>query len=108
MAMRAGSSSSSRNWSLVITCPAPGKCERHRSGADGDQHVPGLNALPANLDRITSGEARLAVKGIDAVFRVSLFLFLRDGIGEGTLEGDELGPANPELAGYRPDRACVG
>jgi hypothetical protein len=34
--------------------------------------------------------------------RVSLFLLPRDGIGEGTLEGDELGPANPELAANAP------
>src|SRR5207253_3851590 len=59
--------------------------------------------------------ARLAVKGTDALFRVAMFLLLPDGIGEGTLEGDELGPSNPELAGDAPaahapghiDRLCA-
>ena len=92
-----------------------GKCERHRARAGGDQHMLGLKDLPVDLDRGRSGKARLAVKGIDAPFREAMFLLLRDGIGEGTLEGDEIGPANPDLAGDAPaahapghvDRLCA-
>ena len=51
---------------------------------------------------------RLAVKGIDAPFREAIFLLLRDGIGEGTLEGYELGPANPKLAGDTPAADAPG
>jgi hypothetical protein len=60
-----------------------GKRERYRTREGGDQHMPGLNALPVDLDRSLSGKAHLAVKGIDAPFREAMFLLLRDGIGEG-------------------------
>jgi hypothetical protein len=72
------------------------------SGTGGDQHMPGLKDLPVDLDRSLSGKARLAVKGIDAPFREAMFLLLRDGIGEGTLESDELAPANFEFASDAP------
>jgi hypothetical protein len=70
--------------------------------------MPGLKDLPVDLDRSLSGKARLAVKGIDAPFREAMFLLLRDGIGEGTLEGYELGPANPKLAGDAPAADAPG
>jgi hypothetical protein len=70
--------------------------------AGGNQHLPGLKGLPFNLDRSPSGEARLPVKSGDALFCVSLFLFLRDGIGEGPFEGNEIGPADADLACHTP------
>ena len=106
--MRAGSSVELEELVARNHVLGTGKCERHRPRTGGDQHMPGLKDLPVDLDRIASGEARPAVKGIDAPLREAMFLLVRDGIGEGALEGDELGPANPELAGDAPAAHAPG
>src|SRR5438876_3696812 len=64
--------------------------------------MPGVKSLPVDLDPIACGRASHPVKMLDALFRVSLFLFLRDGIGEGPFEGNEIAPANSDLACRTP------
>ena len=64
--------------------------------------MPGMKSLPVDLDPIACGKAGHPVKSLDALFRVSLFLFLRDGIGEGPSEGNEIAPANSDLACRTP------
>jgi hypothetical protein len=62
--------------------------------------MPRLNSLSADRDRIPPGEARFAVKRINAMLRVSPFLIARDGIGKSAFEGNELQPADPEITGH--------
>src|SRR6266478_6867548 len=64
--------------------------------------MPGMKSLSVDLNRIAPGKARFTLKSLDALFRVSLFLFLRDGIGEGPFEGNEIGPANSDFAVHTP------
>jgi len=76
------------------------KCQRHRSSTRGDQHMPSLNGLSADRDRVSPGEASFAVKRIDAAFRVSPLMIGRYGIGESAFEGNQLPPVDPEIAGH--------
>lgn len=53
-------------------------------------------------DAVQPGELGRTVEGVDAVLAVAMLVFLRHRIGEATLEVDQVGPVDPNLAFHAP------
>jgi hypothetical protein len=68
--------------------------ERGRLGTSGDQDMLGVEYVASNVDGIRSGEAGRPVIGVDALFFVALLVFLRDRVGERSLEGNQVWPVD--------------
>jgi hypothetical protein len=60
--------------------------------------MPAGQDLALDLHLVAPDEAGEAVEGVDAVLRVVMLLLGRDRVGEAALEGDQLGPVDPDVA----------
>ena len=96
--MRRGSSSSSMNSVLVITCDLAGNSERPRRCPRRDHDVRGRELSPGDRDPIIRDESRLAVQRLDSRLLESRLSIRGHGIREAPLESHQRRPVDRGVA----------